>query len=181
MPLIWPGFALTEGSDRTGDLIEVVDYDVEWPARFQGWRDRIASALGGVALSIEHIGSTSVPGLPAKPIIDIQVSVADLLGESLYVAPLEATGLQLRSRDNLHRFFRPYPDRLRDVHVHVCQSGSDWEREHLLFRDLLRSNQGACAAYAAAKRQAAASWADDGWAYTDAKSQVILAIMDAAE
>ena len=181
MPDIWPGFQITDGSERGGDLIRIEDYDPAWPARYQEWSDRIRSALGSTAARVEHVGSSSVPGLPAKPIIDIQVSVADVEDEPSYVPQLEATGLQLRSRDQLHRYLRPRPGRPRDVHVHVCTSESSWEREHLLFRDYLRTHDEARAAYAAAKRQAAEQWADDGWAYTDAKSQVILAILAAAE
>jgi GrpB-like predicted nucleotidyltransferase (UPF0157 family) len=67
------------------------------------------------------------------------------------------------------------------VHVHVCERGSDWERDHLLFRDHLRQHALAREAYAAAKREAVAAWADDGFAYTDAKSEVILGIMAEAE
>ena len=75
-------------------------------------------------MRIEHVGSTSVPGLPAKPIVDVQISVDDEDDESRYVPQLEEAGIQLRSRDSLHRYFRPFPDRPRDVHVHVCAAGS---------------------------------------------------------
>lgn len=177
---VWPGFALTSGSDRDGDLIRVVAYDPQWPAKFERWRSRLQGALGEAALRIEHVGSTSVPALPAKPIIDIQISVRNLGDEATYVPPLEKTGVQLRSRDNLHRYFRPFPSHPRDVHIHVCAAGSDWEREHLLFRDYLRSHPEARDRYTAAKRQAAALWADDGWAFTDAKGEVILNILEQA-
>jgi GrpB-like predicted nucleotidyltransferase (UPF0157 family) len=180
MPDVWPGFSITEGSERVGEPIRIVDPDPEWPRRFDRWRQVVGSALGDLAPRIEHIGSTAVPGLPAKPIVDIQVSVADLDDEG-YVAPLERTGVQLRSRDDLHRYFRPFPGRPRDVHVHVCAAGSGWEREHLLFRDYLRAHPDARDAYAAVKRRAAATWADDGFAYTDAKSEVILALLEDAE
>jgi GrpB-like predicted nucleotidyltransferase (UPF0157 family) len=111
----------------------------------------------------------------------IQVSVADLVDESRYVPQLERAGVQLRSRDDFHRYFRPFPRQPRDVHVHVCALGSEWERVHLLFRDYLRAHLDARDTYAAAKRQAAATWADDGIAYTDAKTDVILGVMHAAE
>jgi GrpB-like predicted nucleotidyltransferase (UPF0157 family) len=179
-PAFWPGFQVTEGSPRF-DPIKVVEYDEEWPAQFASWRDLIAGALDGVALRIDHVGSTAVPGLAAKPIVDIQVSVPHMSDEEMYVPALERIGVQLRSRDDLHRYFRPFADRPRDVHVHVCPAGSDWERRHLLFRDYLRANRAACKVYAEAKREAARVWMDDGWAYTDAKSEVILNIMEAAE
>lgn len=180
MPDVWPGFMLTEGSERRGDTIRVVDYDPDWPRRFEVWRMRVRDALGPVAVRIEHVGSTSVPGLAAKPIVDVQVSVARLDDESAYAAALERIGLQLRSRDDLHRYFRPFPDAPRDVHVHVCAAGSEWEREHLLFRDYLRAHPQARDRYADAKRHAAEVWSDDGIAYTDAKTEVILAILEDA-
>lgn len=179
IPVIWPGNEVTEGSERS-DLIELVDYDEAWPRRFRRWRDRLSAALGSVARRIEHVGSTSVPGLQAKPIVDIQVSVTDMDVEDAYVPPLEAAGVQLRSRDSLHRYFRPFLGQVRDVHVHVCNVGSDWEREHLLFRDYLRRHPADAARYAEAKREAVRYWADDGWAYTDAKTEAVLHILDRA-
>jgi GrpB-like predicted nucleotidyltransferase (UPF0157 family) len=126
--------------------------------------------------------STSVPGLPAKPIIDIQVSVTDISHEEAYVPALEErVGVQLRSRDVMHRYFRPFPGDARDVHVHVCNIGSEWERLHLLCRDHLRSHPDDAERYAAAKREAARRRADDGWAYTDAKTEAVRGIRDKAE
>src|SRR5579859_266389 len=179
-PTFWPGFQVTEGSERF-DPIKVVPYDSEWPARFAIWSKMIAGALAGVAIRIDHVGSTSVHGLAAKPIVDIQVSVPDISDEESYVPGLEGLGVQLRSRDDLHRFFRPFAGRPRDVHFHVCPVGSEWERRHLLFRDYLRENAAARSTYVRAKREAARVWMDDGWAYTDAKSEVILNVMEDAE
>ncbi len=180
MPMVWPGFSITEGSDR-GDPIAVVAYDPIWPATFSAWRKRIAEHLGLGARRIDHVGSTAVPGLAAKPTVDIQVSVSKLEDEDAYVPGLGRAGVQLRSRDQLHRYFRPFAGRPRDVHVHVCRAGSAWEREHLLFRDYLRTHAAAREAYAEAKRSAVQVWADDRWGYTEAKSDVILDILDAAE
>jgi GrpB-like predicted nucleotidyltransferase (UPF0157 family) len=179
-PTFWPGFQVTDGSERF-DPIKVVAYDKGWPARFESWRELIAKVLKPAALRIDHVGSTSVPGLAGKPIVDVQVSVADISDEENYVPELERLGIQLRSRDDLHRYFRPFPDRPRDLHVHVCPAGSGWEREHLLFRDYLRETPTARQVYAEAKREAAKAWIDDGWAYTDAKSEVILNILQEAE
>jgi GrpB protein len=95
MPVLWPGFARTEGSDRQDLSVEVVAYDPAWPGRYQRWRDRLAGQLADTALRIEHVGSTAVPGLPAKPTIDVQVSVADLDDEIRYVAQIEQAGVQL--------------------------------------------------------------------------------------
>jgi len=181
LAVVFPGWETVPGSDRRTDPVRVVPYDPAWPGRFQAWRDRLARRLGATALRIEHVGSTSVPGLAAKPIVDIQVSVADMDREDTYVPPCQAAGLQLRSRDREHRYFRPPADRRRDVHVHVCTAGRHWERVHLLFRDYLRANPPACDAYAAMKREAAARWRDDRLAYTEAKSDLILDLLDQAE
>jgi GrpB-like predicted nucleotidyltransferase (UPF0157 family) len=180
MAQTWPGFAVAEGSKRPMMPLVVVGYDPAWPQTYERWRRRVAAALGAIALGIEHVGSTSVPGLAAKPIVDIQVSVADLGGEPLYVPPLQASGLVLRSRDDLHRFFRPPAGQPREVHVHVCSAGGRWERDHLLFRDHLRAHPAACRRYAKAKQAIVRRWSDDGWAYTDAKTDVILDILKQA-
>lgn len=178
LPEIWPGFELTPSGERHDGPITIADYDPQWPARYAQWRNRILQVIDVVR--IEHVGSTSVPGLPAKPIIDIQVSVDNLEDEARYVSALERLGLELRSRDEWHRYFRPAPNRPRKVHVHVCASGSAWERDHLLFRDYLRTHPGARDAYAAAKQEAARVWGDDRIAYTEAKTEVILQIMERA-
>ena len=181
LPAAFPGFEVVPESGRTLEPIEVVEYDAAWPTEFAQLRDRLVTAIGSAAVRIEHVGSTSVAGLLAKPVIDIQVSVADLDDEASYVPQIEALGVQLRSRDRWHRYFRPLPGRPRDVQIHVCAAGSEWERDHLLFRDYLRTHPRARAAYAAAKRRAAVDWRDDRLAYTDAKTAVIQEIMAAAE
>ena len=179
MTLIWPGYELTPGSARPTDRIELLEYDPGWPARFSAWRARIETRLGPVR--VEHVGSTAVPGLVAKPSIDVQVSVPSTADEDGYLPGLVALGLQLRSRDEMHRYFRPFPDKPRDVHVHVCAVGSSWERDHVLFRDYLRAHPEVRDEYAEVKRTAARAWADDRLGYTDAKSEFILDAMDAAK
>jgi GrpB-like predicted nucleotidyltransferase (UPF0157 family) len=180
VPHIWPGFTVTEGSGRPAVPLVVLDHDPAWQQTYAGWRRRIADALGPAALAIEHVGSTSVPGLAAKPIVDIQVSVADLADEARYVRQLEGARLVLRSRDELHRYFRPPAGQPREVHVHVCAAGSQWEHDHLLFRDYLRADPAACQRYADAKRVNARRWSDDSWAYTEAKTGVVLDILEEA-
>src|SRR3954452_12402290 len=85
LPDIWPGFTVTQGSERSGDLIRIAEYDSQWPLRFQQWQQRLSDELGETAVRIEHVGSTSVPDLPAKPIVDIQISVRELEDEGSYV------------------------------------------------------------------------------------------------
>jgi GrpB-like predicted nucleotidyltransferase (UPF0157 family) len=178
----WPGFEFVGGSERPdSDPIQVVDYDPQWPARFEALRERLAQALGASAVRIDHIGSTSVPGLAAKPVIDIQVSVLELEDEGSYVPQIEALGIALRSRDDAHRYFRPAPGTPRDVQIHVCPAGSAWERQHLLFRDFLRTDAATREAYGQLKRELATRYRDDRIAYTEAKTGFILDAMERAE
>ncbi len=182
LPMMSPGFETIPGSGRgEREPVEIVPYDAAWPVRFMDWRDLLAAALHPMAPRIEHVGSTAVPGLAAKPVIDVQISVDDVADESRYVPGIESVGIQLRSREDDHRFFRPFAGRPRDVHVHVCSLGSRWERRHLLFRDYLRADATAQATYTAAKAEIAARWTDDRIAYADAKTDVIEALLAKAE
>jgi GrpB-like predicted nucleotidyltransferase (UPF0157 family) len=180
-PVLIPGYGPVAHRRRAPEPVHLVPSDPEWPRRFARWRDRIRAALGATALRAEHVGSTSVPGLAAKPVVDIQVSVADIADEARYAGQLESLGLQLGSRDDVHRYFSPPPERPRELHLHLCQAGSGWEREHLLFRDYLRTHPAAAGRYLAGKQAAAATWRDDRWAYTEAKTDVIVSILDDAE
>jgi GrpB-like predicted nucleotidyltransferase (UPF0157 family) len=173
--LRFPGWEIL--GDRRNDPIEILPYDPQWPAVYESWRARLAEALGGSALRIEHVGSTAVPGLAAKAIIDIQISVADMTDEVRYVPAIEKVGVPLRARDDLHRYFRPAPGMPRDVQIHVCDEGSRWESDHLLFRDYLRANEVGREAYSALKVALAGRFHDDRLAYSDAKSEFILAAL----
>jgi GrpB-like predicted nucleotidyltransferase (UPF0157 family) len=168
------------GTARSGDPHEVVSYDPAWHERFTRWRERLAAALGSAAPRIEHVGSTSVPGLAAKPIIDIQVSVLDVADEPSYLTHMQSAGLILRLREPGHLFLWPPPAKPRDVHVHVCCSGSSWERDHLLFRDYLRAHPAASARYADTKHDLIRRWHDDRKAYGEAKTAFVLDSLDAA-
>jgi GrpB-like predicted nucleotidyltransferase (UPF0157 family) len=177
----FPGFEIVEGSDRSvTDPIDVVPYDPTWPARFAAWREVLADVLGSTAVGIEHIGSTSVPGLAAKPVIDIHVAVPDVEDEPSYVPAIERAGVALRSRDDGHRYFRPAGERPREVQVHVSSDGSDWIARHVLFRDFLRADAATRDAYGALKVRLAAEFRDDRIAYNEAKSAFILDALDRA-
>ena len=158
--------------------IRVIAHDPAWPERFARERRRIAAALGCVARRIDHVGSTAVPGLVAKPIIDIDLSVPDVEQEVDYLPRLLAAGYRLRVRQSGHRMVRT---EARDVHVHICNTGSDWERKHLLFRDWLRRDTGDREAYGHLKLQLAQrDWADMN-EYADAKGPLIAEITKRAE
>ena len=155
--------------------IRIEPYSDEWPLRFRAERTRIETALGATARRIEHIGSTAVPGLAAKPVIDILVSV-DNPDDEAALAPLEGVGYRLRVREPGHRMFRT-PE--RDVHVHVWPAGSDDEHRHLLFRDWLRSHPDDRLEYERTKRTLAGKWRDTNY-YARAKSPVVDRIMERA-
>jgi len=164
-----------------GDPVEVVPYDPAWVATFARWRERLAGALGPAARRIEHMGSTAVEGLAAKPVVDIMVCVPDVEDEAAFVPAIEGLGVPLRSRETAHRYFRPVPPDPREVQIHVWQAGSEGERAHLLFRDYLRSHPGARAAYATMKAEAARRYRGDRIAYNEAKSEHILDALATAE
>lgn len=163
------------------DPVQIVEYDPMWEARFDEMRMRLAAALGSTAIRIEHVGSTAVPRLAAKPIVDIQVSVADIEDDDAFRIPIESCGFALRYREAGHRYFRPPPGLTRHWQVHVCTIRSDWERVHLLFRDYLRSHPAEVDRYATMKREMAAVHRADSIAYTDAKSPLINEMLARAE
>jgi len=157
--------------------INIVDYDPAWPKKFETQAAIIAAALGETALRIEHIGSTSVPGLSAKPIVDILVVVQDSADESAYLPPLEAAGYILRVREpewNEHRMFRT-PE--GDVHIHIYSAGCGEIQRNLTFRDRLRHNTEDRRRYEQTKRELATREWPDVNAYADAKAEVIESII----
>jgi GrpB-like predicted nucleotidyltransferase (UPF0157 family) len=161
--------------------IALSEYDEEWPVLFAREAERVRRALSGRTLRIEHVGSTSVPGLCAKPIIDILLVVADSADEPSYVPALEAAGYTLKIREPHwfeHRLFKG-PD--TDINMHVFGAGASEIERMLRFRDRLRS----CAAdrkiYAQAKRSLARKVWRHVQHYADAKTSVINEIMSRAE
>lgn len=160
--------------------IRIVEYDPEWPSRFEVHAGRIREALGEAALGIEHIGSTAVPGLAAKPIIDMLLLVEDSAAESEYGPALEAAGYILRVREpdfHEHRMFRT-PQ--RDVHIHVVSTGCPEIDRWLSFRDHLRSNTAARLSYESLKRALATRDWPDMNDYANAKSEMIEKMIAAA-
>ena len=161
--------------------IEIREYDPEWPRLYAREEARVRSILGERVVRIEHAGSTSVPGLPAKPVIDIVLEVPDSSNEPAYVPDMEAAGYVLRIREPdwfEHRNFKG-PD--TNVNVHVFTARCDELDRMLLFRDWLRANAGDRELYAKRKRELAAH----DWKYTqqyaDAKTAVVREIMARAE
>jgi GrpB-like predicted nucleotidyltransferase (UPF0157 family) len=161
--------------------IQVKPFDSGWAEEFQERAAALGEALGAVAERIDHIGSTAVAGLDAKPTIDIQVSVADLDELDSYRGPIEQLGYTFHEgslKEAGHRFFSA-PERA--AHVHVCCSGSKWERRHLLFRDYLRAHPDAAARYVDLKHELADRYRTDREAYAEAKGTFVENEMAAAE
>ena len=157
--------------------IVVVDYDPGWPERFRREEARIRAALGEAALSVEHIGSTSVPGLAATPIVDVLLVVEDSADEPSYLPALEAAGYVLRVREpdlDEHRMFRT-PE--KDVHLHVFPAGSPEIERYLLLRDHLRENEEDRELYARIKRELASRDWPSMQHYAEAKTGVIEGII----
>lgn len=154
--------------------LEIVDYDPGWVSLFAQRARRIRQALGTVALRIDHIGSTSIPGLAAKPIIDLQLSVASFAPVDAYRLPLERLGYVFRpdNPDPTKRYFHELPGERREQ-IHVRQAGSWFEQCALLFRDYLRAHPEDAATYARLKRELAEHYRDDASGYTRAKGPFI--------
>jgi GrpB-like predicted nucleotidyltransferase (UPF0157 family) len=157
--------------------IVLVPYDPTWPERFAAQRDRIHRALGPRALAVEHIGSTAVPGLVAKPIVDVLVAVPDV-GDEPTTTALVAAGYVLRVREPGHRMVRT-PE--LDVHLHLWTQGDPEIDRHLRFRDRLRDSAEDRASYAQLKRALASRDWDDMNAYAAAKAPLIVQILARAD
>lgn len=175
--------------------IEIVAYDEGWPSAFLALAQPLRQAVGGDAARIDHIGSTSVPGLAAKDVIDVQVTVVELAGDTAWARALASLGYREATavtRDHVpalaggtagdweKRYFRP-PPALRRMHLHVRAAGRANQRYPLLFRDYLRSNEAAATTYGAIKTTLAARHGDDVDYYYAVKDPVCDLIIGAAE
>jgi GrpB-like predicted nucleotidyltransferase (UPF0157 family) len=176
----------------------IVEYQPRWPNEFAEIRDRLSASFGDLALYIEHIGSTSVPGLAAKDVIDVQVSVASLEAQEPIAAALAAAGFMETSfglladdhvppgwhgdvsADGWIKLFASAPPDARRVHVHVRIDGRPNERYPLLFRDFMRANADARDAWAIFKRELARI-SNDTQDYVEVKDPATDVVMVVAE
>jgi GrpB-like predicted nucleotidyltransferase (UPF0157 family) len=164
------------------DPVIVVPYDPEWPRLFAQIAAPMRAALGETALRIDHIGSTAVPGMVAKPIIDVQISVAALEPVDPFRDPLAELGYVFRADnpDRSKRYFREAPG-TRRTHIHVRPAGSWPEQLALLFRDYLRAHPEAKGRYGRCKLLLSARHREDRNAYTAAKAPIIWEIVASAD
>jgi GrpB-like predicted nucleotidyltransferase (UPF0157 family) len=168
-------------------MIAIRGYDANWSVLFAEEAHRLHRAFGSAALRIEHVGSTSVPGLAARPIIDIQVSVASLVPHGRYVETMTRLGYRhvpLGDFDLVYPFFHKPAEWPSTHHVHLCDAGGEQERKHLAFRDYLRAHLQVATEYEALKRELAR--AHDGGtlksseAYSLAKSGFVANVLHVA-
>jgi GrpB-like predicted nucleotidyltransferase (UPF0157 family) len=168
------------------DHLEIAPYDPAWAAAFEAERDRLARALGSIARRIDHNGSTAVPGLAAKPVIDIQLSVDTLQPLEAYGRPLSALGYchLPHADDAVCPFFHRPQTWPHSHHLHVVQHGGDEERRTLAFRDYLRDHANVMRDYAALKQRLAPRYSSTDpsarEAYADAKTEFIERIIQQA-
>jgi GrpB-like predicted nucleotidyltransferase (UPF0157 family) len=183
------------GSSSLGNPIVIADYDPSWVSKFEIARDAMYAACGRDAfVVIEHMGSTSVPGLAAKPIIDIMPGlrslddappiIEKLVGLGYHYVPEFEQDTPSGPGMPLRRYLRRDEEGHRAYHVHVVEHGSDFWAKHLLFRDYLREHQDAAEAYAQLKREIAAAYnanlrpdSDVNVGYTDRKTEFIEGIV----
>lgn len=167
---------------RRPEPITVVDYDPHWPALFETLRAEVAGALGDLALAIEHVGSTAVPGLASKPIIDIGVLLRSAADLDLAIERLAAVGYKHRGDLGVPgREAFAVPTGAPRHHLYVCPPDSTEYLRHVAFRDYLRSHGEAAKAYGELKRSLAMRFRDDREAYNVAKREFVESVLRAAE
>jgi GrpB-like predicted nucleotidyltransferase (UPF0157 family) len=159
--------------------VVVCSYCSEWPRLFEAVRDELRAVFAPLAVGIEHIGSTAVPGLAAKPVIDVLVGAASLEAIEGRIGALEAAGYSYVAKYEaelpMRRYFVKAPAEGLRIHVHGVVMGGRLWREHLDFRDALRADEDLRARYQELKLRLAIQFADDKAAYTEAKGPFIQA------
>jgi GrpB-like predicted nucleotidyltransferase (UPF0157 family) len=165
-------------NERFDPTVRIVDYDGAWPVLAAQELRAVKEAVGEAAVRLEHVGSTAVPGLAPKPIIDLQLSVDAIEPRERYVAALTRLGYlfvpEPESPD--YHFFAKPPERPRAYHLHVCEAGSDHELRHVAVRDFLRVHADEAARYAACKREVVARHPQDRLAYIAGKEAYVAAL-----
>jgi len=162
--------------------VELVAHQSEWHRLADEERSRLEDALHHSVEEIEHVGSTAIEGIPAKPVLDLLALADDPAPDSEYAAKLEPEGYELRENDPVldRLFFAKGPTEERTHYLSIAERGSDCHREQIAFRDYLRANQDAAAEYARLKRELANEHGDDRETYTERKSAFVERILDRA-
>ena len=172
---------------RIARPVEIFDYDREWPSKFLEERTKIMSVIGDRVVEVEHVGSTAVPGLCAKPIIDIMVGIHELTDAEDCFVPLESIGYVYVPDYEVsipeRRYFRKGPSEMpnKHFHLHMVEHGSDFWKRQLLFRDYLRTHPDAARDYCELKKKLATKYRLNREAYTEAKTTFIESIVSKAK
>ena len=160
------------------ERVEIGPYDPEWPAQFEAEKQRIEGALGALAIEVHHMGSTAIPGLAAKPIIDIMIVVRQLDDAAQCIAPLKELGYtSVDHPENVDRRFFRKGQHPRTHHVHIVEQDSQALKEHLAFRDALRGDPQLRDQYAALKYDLAERYQNDRAQYTESKTEFVTRVV----
>lgn len=163
--------------------VRIVDYDSRWPVIYEKEKNRILRVVSSRVVAIEHVGSTAVHGLAAKPIVDIMAGVRRLSGAEECIGPLRSIGYEYVPEYERElpdrRYFRKGPEAVRNrhFHLHMVEQGGNFWKQHLLFRDYLRCHRGVARQYCRLKRELARKFASDREAYTEAKTAFIESVL----
>jgi GrpB-like predicted nucleotidyltransferase (UPF0157 family) len=159
--------------------VRLVPHDPRWAAAYHREAERLRQALGDYALDIAHIGSTAVPGLPAKPLLDIVVAIPSLAQRDEIVPLLAQIGYEYRPHDAIpdRLFFIAGAPDARRVNLSLAEVDSPFWRDHLAFRDILRARPEIAAAYARLKADLARRYREDRLAYTAAKGEFVAQVL----
>lgn len=158
-------------------IVQLVPHQPEWATLFETEKQRLQTAIGSYILDIQHVGSTAIPHIPAKPIIDIAIAVKSFDEATVCIAPLEAIGYIYRGENGIprrHYFRRGNP---RTHHLHMLEIDSDDWQKHLLFRDYLIKHPAVAQQYATLKTELAHQYSDDRPHYTTAKMPFIQEVL----
>lgn len=158
--------------------VRIVDYDPKWPILYEEERRRILKVVGDLIVRIEHIGSTAVPNLGAKRVIDIMVAVNSLSDAEKCIEPLQKIGYEYRPQGEAffpeRRFFRKgHPPKEQHYHLHMIELTSDFWKRHMLFRNYLRTHAKTAQEYFELKKRLASKYGSDSEGYTEAKTSFI--------
>lgn len=163
------------------DQWKIAEYDPAWRDLFLECGIQLRNVLGKLAIRIDHVGSTAIKGLDAKPIIDIQISMNNFDDTASYKMKMESLGYQLREEnpDKTKKYFREIPGNRR-THIHVRRAGSFSEQMTLLFRDYLREHPKDCQAYAAEKHRLMELFRNERPKYVEGKGSIVWRIIQKA-
>lgn len=163
-------------------IVELVPHSDEWKSLYEREKKLLRLAVGDFLIAVEHIGSTAIPQIVAKPIIDIMVGVRDLSDVENYLSPLAEIGYEYRGESGIagRRYFRKGTETVSTHHLSFAEFGGDVWKRHLMFCDYLRENAEAAQRYNELKKDLAVKFKDNREAYTDGKTEFVEEILRAA-